>query len=267
LGFGLPPAAYYRLALVQDAFPPAGAGLFDLITCRNTLIYFESATVDQVICSLRGALKPAGTLLLGAADRISTSTRLFPAGDGGVRAPRPPTTAPEHDRAGRGAPRGHDRRASPPVEAPSANPQSGLAAALSAANAGNLDRAVELIEPVLAADPMDSRALFIRGLVELASGDATAAVTSLRRVLYVRPDFGLAGFKLGQALERSGAIDSAAQAYRQALRALGRPNPQAVAVEDEIASADIALACRMRLRALGSTAAPHGNGAATGARA
>jgi tetratricopeptide (TPR) repeat protein len=218
-----------------------------------------------VIASLRGALKPAGTLLLGAADRISTSTRLSPAGDGAVGTRRPPTTAPEHHRAARGALRGHDRPAPPPIEA--VNQESGLAAALSAANAGNLDRAIELIEPVLAADPMDSRALFIRGLVELASGDATGAVTSLRRVLYVRPDFGMAAFKLGQALELSGGTDSAAQAYRQALRTLGNPNLQAVALEDEIASADIALACRLRLRALGSTGASHGDSTAAGARA
>ena len=54
-------------------FTRATGGPFDLITCRNVLIYFEPDVADQVIDGLTRALAPDGTLLLGAADRLCCS--------------------------------------------------------------------------------------------------------------------------------------------------------------------------------------------------
>ncbi len=51
--------------------PPAGEQPFDVILCRNVLIYFDRPTVEQVVRALEGALAPAGLLVLGAADRLS----------------------------------------------------------------------------------------------------------------------------------------------------------------------------------------------------
>ena len=54
-------------------FTPATGGPFDLITCRNVLIYFEPDVADRVVDGLTQALAPDGTLLLGAADRLCCS--------------------------------------------------------------------------------------------------------------------------------------------------------------------------------------------------
>ena len=62
---------FMRHNLVSGAAPPHGFAAFDLILCRNVLIYFDTATVDRVITSLEGALRPSGALMLGAADALS----------------------------------------------------------------------------------------------------------------------------------------------------------------------------------------------------
>ncbi len=50
--------------------PGCGLGLFDLIFCRNVLIYFEEATRHKVIEMLRGQLRDGGILILGSAEAI-----------------------------------------------------------------------------------------------------------------------------------------------------------------------------------------------------
>lgn len=50
--------------------PGCGLGLFDLIFCRNVLIYFEEATRHKVVEMLRGQLRDGGILILGSAEAI-----------------------------------------------------------------------------------------------------------------------------------------------------------------------------------------------------
>jgi chemotaxis protein methyltransferase CheR len=52
--------------LVSGEAPDGGP--FDLVFCRNVLIYFEPAAVDAAVALLRGALVPGGVLVLGASD-------------------------------------------------------------------------------------------------------------------------------------------------------------------------------------------------------
>ncbi len=62
---------FRRHNLVRDPIPPAGEQPFDVILCRNVLIYFDRPTVEHILGALERALAPAGLLLLGAADRLS----------------------------------------------------------------------------------------------------------------------------------------------------------------------------------------------------
>ena len=50
--------------------PPQSQGGWDIILCRNVLIYFAPDTVDQVFASLLNGLHPDGALFLGAGDPI-----------------------------------------------------------------------------------------------------------------------------------------------------------------------------------------------------
>lgn len=58
---------FRRLNLIQG-FP--GVGLFDLILCRNLLIYFDQPTRQRLCRSLCAALNPRGILIIGAAESL-----------------------------------------------------------------------------------------------------------------------------------------------------------------------------------------------------
>lgn len=54
--------------LVEDAYPGGPDDGFDIILCRNVLIYFDEETIRRVIAGLRARLAPGGWLLLGHAE-------------------------------------------------------------------------------------------------------------------------------------------------------------------------------------------------------
>ena len=60
-----------RLNLNEEARP--APGLFDLILCRNVLIYFDAATRTSVLSRLLGCLRPGGYLFLGHAESLGGS--------------------------------------------------------------------------------------------------------------------------------------------------------------------------------------------------
>ena len=53
--------------LLTDEFE----GNFDLIACRNVLIYFTAAAKDALYCKFHAALRPGGVLFAGGTEFIS----------------------------------------------------------------------------------------------------------------------------------------------------------------------------------------------------
>ncbi len=62
--------SFARLNLCTDPYPP---GPFDLVLCRNVLIYFDAETRQQVVARLVERLAPEGLLLVGHAESLSGS--------------------------------------------------------------------------------------------------------------------------------------------------------------------------------------------------
>jgi len=58
----------FRQYNLLDSFSPLGK--FDLIMCRNVLIYFDEATKRSVLARLAEALTPHGVLFLGSAETV-----------------------------------------------------------------------------------------------------------------------------------------------------------------------------------------------------
>jgi chemotaxis protein methyltransferase CheR len=60
---------FQRLNLAGSAYPAEKD--FDLIFCRNVIIYFDARTKAEVVGRLLGHLAPVGYLLLGHAESIN----------------------------------------------------------------------------------------------------------------------------------------------------------------------------------------------------
>jgi chemotaxis protein methyltransferase CheR len=65
---------YRPLNLIKDFGP---LGTFDIVYCRNVLIYFDSATKADVLKRMANVLPPDGSLLLGAAETVIGLTDAF----------------------------------------------------------------------------------------------------------------------------------------------------------------------------------------------
>ncbi len=61
---------FTKFDLRSGPFEPGG---FDLILCRNVLIYFDLQTKDKILANLRGSVAPDGYLVLGSAESIWTT--------------------------------------------------------------------------------------------------------------------------------------------------------------------------------------------------
>jgi tetratricopeptide (TPR) repeat protein len=120
-------------------------------------------------------------------------------------------------------------------------------AAISAADAGELGRTLEVTAAILDRNPLDADALFVQALAQLGLDDAGAAIASLRQALFADPSFGMAAFQLGRAHDAAGDSRSARRAYHLALNTLNPDDDSHSAVLDQVELGDVAAACRVRL--------------------
>ena len=65
---------YRRQNLLADAAP---SGVFDLVLCRNVLLYLSMEMKAQVFGRFTRMLRPGGTLVLGAGETVIGQTALF----------------------------------------------------------------------------------------------------------------------------------------------------------------------------------------------
>ena len=105
---------FRRHNLVRDPAPPPGEVGFDLVACRNVLIYFDPPLVEQVIRSLERSLQPDGVLMLGAADALQRTAGLRPGPAARSRAAR---SRAARSRAARSRIAGAGARPAPPARA------------------------------------------------------------------------------------------------------------------------------------------------------
>jgi chemotaxis protein methyltransferase CheR len=218
---------FRRHNLVRDAAPPLGEAAFDIITCRNVLIYFEVPAAERVIERLDRSLRPGGRLLLGAADTLQHTVRITPS------AGRPRPAKATHRRAGGD---------------PAPEREQRLTAALAAASRGDRDDALAAVSSLLRGNPLDADAQFVYGLVTLEAGEPARAAAAFRRALFADPAFALAAFTLGCARDALGDNAAARRAYEQTLRTLDPADGRHELLLQQIDIGDIAAACRTRLR-------------------
>lgn len=200
--------------LARDPMPPLGEDAFDLIVCRNVLIYFDGETVERVIDGLERALRPEGMLILGSADTLCGTVRRL-----------------------------EQLGAEPSVSESRPKPKAKLLLRRPLGRTSSQPGAAAL-------DLLDAEAWFRKGLAALEADDAASAAAALRRALYVDPTFGLAAFTLGRAHEAAGDATAARRAYEHALRTIDLADDRHDHLLEQVHLEDVATACRVRLGAL-----------------
>lgn len=242
--------------LVDGAIPsyPHGIGHFDIILCRNVMIYFDEATRHRLLDNLHKALADGGWLVVGHAEAGPQMNELFipvsvpgatlyrkqaePAAPAAAERRKPPGpaatpvpvlksrraigAAPEAvtDPAVRPAPR--SRRAAPATPPAAPTPPD-------TAETNERSTVLEACLAQVEANRLDPGAHYQLGLVEeeLGVGDPVAA---FKRALYLDPRFVLADYHLALAYWRRGRLVPAQRHFRNAREALeSRPDDEAVA--------------------------------------
>ena len=60
----------FRQVNLVDAAAVEALGSFDLVVCRNVLIYFDEARVHSVVSQLAARIRPEGALLIGVSESL-----------------------------------------------------------------------------------------------------------------------------------------------------------------------------------------------------
>ncbi len=65
----------FRALNLLDSY--AGLGKFDVVFCRNVLIYFSAEVKKDILTRIHATLKPGGYLFLGASEALNTLPELY----------------------------------------------------------------------------------------------------------------------------------------------------------------------------------------------
>ncbi|MCW2246656.1 chemotaxis protein methyltransferase CheR [Azospirillum fermentarium] len=241
--------------LVEDTLPDFSRGIagFDIILCRNVMIYFDEPTRHRLIGNLRDSLLDGGWLVVGHAETGAEMNAAFtpvpvpgatlyrkpdplaarrppppPAADMTAVAPPPLSPVlppPQKPCRPRKAPAAEPAAAPPP-----GTPAVTLATVTALEDAGELAAALEACTTLTREEPLNSGAHFhlARLQEELGVGDP---LVPYRAALYLDPDFALASYHLGLACWRRGKLAPAQRCFRNARNAIARLDGDAPVAE------------------------------------
>jgi chemotaxis protein methyltransferase WspC len=204
----------------------AGAAPFDVVFCRNVLIYLSGEARLRLLATLSRLVRPDGVLLTGHAEplrlvapafasaRVPRTFAWVPSAPGGNqarpalhagRAVRQAAVSPSAARAERALP-----GAAPPDAAAL------LAQATRLADAGHLEQARAVVGRVILARPGEAPGYYLAGIIASGLGRHADAEAALRRAVYLDPRHAEALQHLAFLRARHG---DAAEAERLRLRA------------------------------------------------
>lgn len=248
---------FTRLNLADAIYPPefGDRGDFDLILCRNVLMYFSAEWQARIIRRLVAALAPAGWLIVGPCDisvpqavewgLTPNGPGVFQRGEAATtpRAPTPLVTPVETARplpAALWLPPPMPAETVPPSEPPadlsapepSGSPsnaaitESAVVSALAQARAdrGELAEALAACDDAIALDRINPAFHYLRACILQEMGRLGEAAEAFRRVLFLDPDSIMAHFALGCLAERLGETEEARRQFSLVLRLLRTSN-------------------------------------------
>lgn len=220
--------------LIDQAANPHKIERFDLVLCRNVLMYMEPVAQRAIARHLVGVLAEDGWLAVSPAEALADWFKpLTPVNAGeailftrqAIPPVQPRVQPPAHRPSAPAAPVSPIGPAVPPstrvqplpMAAPAPeDPVAALQDARDLADLGRLDEALARCREILSADRLNADAALL--LAEICSdlGDDSAAHAAARTAVYMAPDSAQAHFLLAGALLRLGKPDRAAKAMTTA---------------------------------------------------
>jgi chemotaxis protein methyltransferase CheR len=242
-------------------------GNFDVIFCRNVMIYFSGEMIRQLVHGLHRNLAEGGWLLVGHAEPNIETFRTFTA----VNAPgavlyRKSTEPLAHQQvfAGSAACAIADNEDCPRVAFAKRKPASVSAVERCAptlgdlrcmADGGDLHSALRLCDELLEAEPLDVALHQYHALILGQLGRHHEAEQALRRAIYLDRDAALAHYYLGVLRQQRGSHEEAARSFGNTLRALERCRPEQTLHDDDMTASDLERLARARLKDVARTGA------------
>ena len=211
---------------------------YDVIFCRNMLIYFDRRNQQRAVQALARLLAPQGALFIGASEsapllsngfasaRLPGACAFRKAGETAVskRAPSaaqsvvaPPTRTVVSLPLRPTRPAGGVAAAGAPAVA-LATDQDWITAAQQLADRGDLAEAMQLCDRNLNAAGPCAQAFYLKALLHDAFGQSTEAITHYRKALYLDPSHQDALVHLGAALLQDGDTANAQNLFDRAER-------------------------------------------------
>lgn len=245
---------FSQLNLATPIYPAefGERGDFDVILCRNVLMYFSSEWQERIVGRFTQALVPEGWLIVGPCDIAagqSAELHLRLSGPGvyqktdklaspvqpivppvALPAWRPELPPPAPPVAMPPLPVGVPVETLPaPVERPALTTAATESEVVSAvahahANRGELDQALAACEEAIGLDKMNPGFHYLRACILQEQNRLGEAAEAYRRVLFLDSRSVMAEFALGCIAEREGRRDQARHHFTVVLRMLGGGN-------------------------------------------
>lgn len=220
---------------ITDSSSMAALGRFDIIFCRNILIYFSEETQKKVIDTIYELLVPGGTLFTGHAEANLFLNSRF------LRSPHaesfafhkrnqsmifkaPPAAIPAKETGGPETVRPKVHKAQKPQPDPPcpatpsipSPPRDPFKTVLLLADAGELEAAAEACEKHLEDFGPSSRWYYLLGVICDSLGQPEEAVGHLRKALYLDPEHEESLFLLSLLADQTGEHTQAVNYRRRA---------------------------------------------------
>ena len=220
--------------------PPTILSSYDVIFCRNLLIYFDENTQNEAFATLERLLKPEGILILGHAETAQHSNGVFiPAIDSNSyvhvkkdnlnnslleKKKNTPNVKREKKNQQRqteikSQPFADNRDDNKPKKKPEVTvPENQLELAFELANTGDLDQALQACTEHLNIDSNSSQAHYLAGVIHDTNGNTNKANDHLRKAIYIDPNNLEALIHLSLIAEKDGNDSEAIRLRNRAQR-------------------------------------------------
>jgi chemotaxis protein methyltransferase CheR len=273
---------FERRNLVDDDAAFWRPETFDVVFCRNVIMYFDTETMRSVIARVARSMRPGGFLFMGHAETLrglstdfhlchSQETFYYRRKDAlGASAPIEMRSAPRapalqpalealdgswvdviHAATSRVTKLADalERRQDTPVASVAADPDAQLLRAVTLTNDGRLAEAEKICVELLARDDLDAGAHYLLALCREHVGDLAGAMEHDRVAAFIDPGFVMPLIHLGLLERRTGSFDRAAASLSRALASLATEEPARIVMfGGGFSRESLALLCRNEVK-------------------